>query len=720
MFAEILKQLGVVHQQSSAYHAQSQGALERFHQTLKALLRAYCTELSRDWEEGLPWLLLAAREVVQESTGFSPNELVFGHQVRGPLAILKSNLESSDPPLNLFDYINGFRRRLFLAGKLASENLKKAQRKMKRWFDQKSERRVFHPGDKVLALLPIQGSPFQAKFYGPYFVLRQVSEQDYMVSTPDRKRPTQLCHVNLLKPYFGRTLEEKDVKAVAASVKVDLSCTAGLDEDVQTPDDAVFQPRLKNSEILSNLQILLSHLSTERSEQLKQSILDFHVLFSDIPTCTNLIEHDIDVKDAQPIRQHFYRVHPEKSKFLETEIQYLLDNGLAKPSCSSWASPCLLVKKPDGTYRFCTDYRKLNSITKPDSYPLPRMEDCVDRVGTAKYVSKFDLLKGYYQVPLSARAQEVSSFIVPSGLYSYTVMSFGLRNAPATFQRLMNQVVAGLEGCAVYLDDVVVYSDIWAEHIQRIRKLFQRLQDAHLTVNLAKCEFARATVTYLGKVVGQGQVKPVRAKVQAIDSFPPPTSKKELMRFLGMVGYYRNFCQNFSTVVAPLTDLLKAKVQFKWSSACQKAFENIKFLLSTAPVLSAPRLDRPFQVQVDASQVGAGAILLQTEEGIDHPVCFFSRKFNQHQLNYSTIEKEALALIWALQHFDVYVGGGAFPVVVYSDHNPLTFLHSLQSPNQRLMRWALFLQPYNLDIRHIRGTDNVLADALSRAIDGPE
>ncbi|XP_013856350.1 uncharacterized protein LOC106512230 [Austrofundulus limnaeus] len=440
MFAEILKQLGVAHQQSSAYHAQSQGALERFHQSLKALLRAYCTELSRDWEEGLPWLLMAAREVTQESTGFSPNELVFGHQVRGPLAVLKTNLESSDPPLNLFDYVNGFRRRLFLAGKLASENLKKAQRKMKKWFDQKAETRVFHPGDKVLALLPVQGSSFQAKFYGPYSVLRQVSAQDYVVSTPDRKKLTQLCHVNLLKPYFSRSLDEKmEVKAVASSVKVDVSCTAKLEEDVHTPDNAVFQPRLKNSEMLSNLQLLLGHLSAERSEQLKQSVLDFCSLFSDIPTQTHLVEHDIDVGDAQPIRQHFYRVPPEKSKFLESEVQYLLKNGLAKLSCSSWASPCVLVNKPDGTYRFCTDYRKLNSITKPDSYPLPRMEDCVDRVGNAKYVSKFDLLKGYYQVPLSARAQEVSSFITPFGLYSYTVMSFGLRNAPATFLKFLKQ-----------------------------------------------------------------------------------------------------------------------------------------------------------------------------------------------------------------------------------------------------------------------------------------
>ena len=337
-------------------------------------------------------------------------------------------------------------------------------------------------------------------------------------------------------------------------------------------------------------------------------------------------------------------------------------------------------------------------------------------MGSARFVSKFDLLTGYYKVPLTPRAQEISSFITSSGLYSYTRMGFGLRNAPSTFQRLMNRVVGGLEGCAVYLDDAVCYADSWDTHLGCIRAFFERLLAANLTVNLAKCEFAKATVVYLGKVVGQGMVRPVTAKVLAIDRFPPPGTKKELMRFLGMAGYYRNFCSNFSTVVAPLTNLLKGTVRYEWSSECQKAFDNAKLLLTSAPVLAAPRLEQPFLLQVDASQVGAGAVLLQKDDcGVDRPVCFFSRKFNKHQLNYSTIEKEGLALIWALQHFDVYVGGGLYPVVVFTDHNPLTFIQSLQNSNPRLMRWELFLQPYRLDIRHIRGQENVMADALSRA-----
>lgn len=733
MFREVLEQLRVKHQRSSAYHAQSQGALERFHQTLKSLLRGYCVELNRDWEEGLPWLMLAAREVTQESTGFSPNDLVFGHRVRGPLAVLQGELKCPESPVNLLDYVNGFRRRLFLACEMATGNLTKAQQKMKGWYDRRAEPRVFSPGDQVLALLPIANSPFLAKYTGPYRVVRQVSDLNYLLSTPNRRRSTQLCHINLLKSYYTRlsvsgAAESGDLimpVSLAAVVEAPRAhetpyvVTASSGEDVVGPDDCVLKPRLRNSEKLAELNTLFGHLSGERASELSSLLSDFPSLFSDTPSCTHLIEHDIDVGDAEPIRQRFYRVSQDKQRHLEAEVKYLLDNGLAKPSYSSWASPCILVSKPDGTHRFCTDYRKLNNITKSDSFPLPRVEDCVDQVGSARFVSKFDLLKGYYQVPLSSRAQEVSAFITPSGLYSYSVMSFGLRNAPATFQRLMNRVVSGLQGCAVYLDDVVVYSEEWSEHLDRIRALFTRLVDACLTVNLAKCEFAQATVVYLGKIVGQGQVMPVHAKVVAIDKFPIPATKTELRRFLGMVGYYRSFCSNFSTVVAPLTNLLKAKVKFEWTVTSQIAFDNVKLLLTSAPVLMAPRLDQPFQMQVDASNVGAGAVLLQSDEqGVYRPICYFSRKFNCHQLNYSTIEKETLALVWGLQQFDVYLAGGAVPITVYSDHNPLTFLHSLKSPSQRLMRWALFLQPYNLQIRHIRGVDNVMADALSRAPGG--
>ncbi len=241
----------------------------------------------------------------------------------------------------------------------------------------------------------------------------------------------------------------------------------------------------------------------------------------------------------------------------------------------------------------------------------------MDNLGSARYVSKLDLLKGYWQVPLTPRASDISAFVTPDNFLQYSVMAFEMRNAPATFQRLINIVLAGVPQCNAYLDDLVVYSTDWSGHVSLLRTVFDRLAKASLTLNLVKCEFGQATITYLGKEVGQGQVRPIEAKVAAIAEFPVPTTRRELRRFLGMSGYYRSFCRNFSTIAHPLTSLISPPCSFIWSEKCQYAFETIKNLLCSAPVLAAPNNSLPYKLEVDASAVGAGAVLLQeAEDGI--------------------------------------------------------------------------------------------------------
>ena len=227
-------------------------------------------------------------------------------------------------------------------------------------------------------------------------------------------------------------------------------------------------------------------------------------------------------------------------------------------------SPSVLVPKPDGTLRFCTDFRKLNSLMKTDSFPLPRIEDCINRIGSVQYVSKFDLLKGYWQIPLTNRAKRLSAFATTDGLYQYCVMPFGMKNAPATFQRMINKLLRGVKGCEVYMDDVVIHSHGWEEHLARVRQVLTKFAQANLTVNLTKSKIGHAQVTFLGHVVGSGMVKLLNAKVQAVIDYPPPMAKKELMRFLGMAGYYRWFCCNFSVIAAPLTNLLKEGQDYVW------------------------------------------------------------------------------------------------------------------------------------------------------------
>lgn len=717
LFEQLTAVLGIRHVCSTAYHPESQGALERFHQTLKSMLRTYCEE-HKDWHVGVPLLLFAIRDTVQESLGFSPFELIFGHEPRGPLKLLKEKwLNDSTSQPNLLDYVSKFKERLYNAGQMANENLRKAQEKMKRVFDAKSRERSFSPGDKVLILLPQNNDPLKAKYSGPYQVLEKTSSVNYIIDTPDRRRRRRLCHVNMMKAYYNRENEfaqdclsggqedERVVQIVACAT------TAGEIEDQET----LILPKLRNSEILGQLDNHLSHLEQDKREEARLLIQKFPQIFEDHPSVTDWITHDIDVQENRPVKQHPYRENPRKREIIQKEIEYMSAHNLIEPSQSDWSSPCVLVPKPGGSHRFCTDYRKVNALTVSDSYPLPRIEDCVETAGNATYLTKIDLLKGYYQVPLSEKAKKISAFVTHEGLWQYKVMAFGMKNAGATFQRLANKLIEGLEGCAVYIDDLIIYSDTWSQHLQRLEAVFTRLKAAKLTVNLAKSEIAKSSLNYLGFHLGNGKLRPLEAKIEAVLNFPAPKTRKDLRRFLGMIGFYRKFCPNFSDKVAPLTDLTSPKVIFVWTDECQSAFEEAKRMLMTGPVLAIPTFERPFKIMSDASKLGIGSVLIQSDEnGLNHPVAFYSKKFDKHQMAYSTIEKEAFALIDSLKHFAYYLRGGPFPVEVYTDHSPLTFLQKMKNENQRLLRWSLQLQEFDIIIKHVKGKNNQIADCLSR------
>ena len=433
---------------------------------------------------------------------------------------------------------------------MAKANLKSAQNSIKNRYDQNPVSRTFKPGDKVLALLPIPGRPLQARYFDPYIVDKNMSDLNYVFQTPDRRKQKQLCHTNMLTPCYTR--KGKNVKPVQTIVTDPAESDCNFDEYFDVHSGTA---KLNKSEILINIDFKLAHLTQSQQQDLKELFCENEQLFSDVPSRTDTIIHDVDEGDAQPIKQHPYRLIPQKEEYLKNEGQYLLDNDIIEPNQSNWSSPCLLVLNPDQSYRMCTDYHKLNSVTKTDPFTIPRIDDCIDKVGKAKYVTKIDILKAFYQVPLTERAKELSAFVAPSGLYQYKVMAFGMNNSLATFQRLINSLISGIDGCDAYIDDAIVYSDTWEEHLSTIRQFYDRLGDAKPTINLSQSEFAYGTVTFLGHVVGQGQIKPVDSKVRAVNDFPRPENKKQLMRFLCIAGYDRTFCPNFSTISEPLTQL---------------------------------------------------------------------------------------------------------------------------------------------------------------------
>jgi len=699
-----LHDFGINPIRTSPYHPQSYGACERFNGTLKSMLRSLMDRFPDSWDTALPWVLFAYREVPVESLGCSPFDLLFGRSVAGLLSLVKTSwLHGTDlgtAKQNVVEFILSIRERLCYAVEFATEHATQQRTKAKRWYDRRAVMRTFIPGDKVLVLLPIPGKPLHAKFHGPYIVEEQLGLVDYVISTPDRRKTKRVCHVNLLKKYVDRDPTWKiTVDEAPAEVLLQTSAADLVDQNVVPFADSVtFDDRM----------------TSKQQSDLKYLLEEYEVMFSNLPDKTTLGVHHIEVPPGtRPVRCTPYRLGPEKSAYLKKELADLVELGIIEESCSPWASPIVMVPKADGKLRLCTDFRKVNAVTSPNPYPLPRIEDLIDRIGRAKFLTKLDMTRGYWQVPLDEKLVPVSAFVTPFGHFQWRYMPFGLRNAPATFSRLVSKLLLGLDSfCAVYLDDIIIFSDSWEEHLRHLRMVFDRIRDPRLTLSPSKCQFAVADVDYLGHHVGLRCVQPRAAKVEAVLSYPTPSNRKQLQSFLGLAGYYRKFIPHYAHISAVLSDLLKKGVKFRWTSEADTAFLDLKSRLATRPILRPPDYSLPFCMAVDAFELAIGASLFQVVDNVEHPICFYNKKLDCHQKQYSTIEKEALTLVLAIRLFSVYFG--TQPVKVFTDHSPLQFIQRMANHNQKLLRWSLELQQYNLEICHRAGRDNLMPDLLSR------
>ncbi|KAJ1133341.1 hypothetical protein NDU88_011636 [Pleurodeles waltl] len=379
-----------------------------------------------------------------------------------------------------------------------------------------------------------------------------------------------------------------------------------------------------------------------------------------------------------------------------------------------WSGPHTIVEKKE--MRFCVDYRVLNLVTKTDAQPIPRADELIDTLASAKYLSTFDLTAGYWQIKLSEYAKPKTAFSTIGGHYQFTVMPFGLKNAPATFQRLVNTVLQGLEAfSAAYLDDIAVFSSSWDDHLVHLWKVLEALQKAGLTIKASKCQIGQGKVVYLGHLVGGEQIAPLQGKIQTIIDWVPPTTQTQVRAFLGLTGYYRRFIKNYGSIAAPLNDLTSKKMPKKvlWTANCQKAFEELKQAMCSAPVLKSPCYSKKFYVQTDASELGVGAVLSQhNSEGQDQPVAFISRRLTPREKRWSAIEREAFAVVWSLKKLRPYLFGTHF--IVQTDHKPLLWLKQMKGENPKLLRWSISLQGMDYTVEHRPGSSHSNADGLSR------
>ena len=476
----------------------------------------------------------------------------------------------------------------------------------------------------------------------------------------------------------------------------------------------------RHTQLLEALQLDQCSARAEEIRQLKKLVCenaDLFALDNSELGHTDVVQHHVDTGAHRPIKQPVRRVPFVYRQTIAKLVKEMEETGIIKPSSSPWASPVVLVPKKDGTHRFCIDYRRLNSITKKDVYPLPRIDDILDTLGGTKYFSSLDLASGYWQVSLDAESSAKSAFITHQGLHEFVRMPFGMCNAPATFQRLIEIVLAGLlwKNCFAYIDDLLVCSQTFEEHLEHLRTVFARLRKAGLRLEAKKCLFLREEVPYLGYVVTKQGIRPDVAKTEKVRDYPVPTSVTQVRQFLGFASYYRRFVPDFSKIASPLHSLLKKDAVFQWTADCDTAFVKLKTLLVSAPVLSYPQFqsEHPFILETDASGEGLGTVLAQLQDdGQVHPIAFSSRSLSVHERNYGITELETLGLVWAVKIFRPYILGRR--CIVFTDHAACTSLLSSTNPSPKLARWAMTLQEYDLDIRHRSGKSNRVADALSR------
>uniref|UniRef100_A0A8C5LM99 ribonuclease H n=1 Tax=Leptobrachium leishanense TaxID=445787 RepID=A0A8C5LM99_9ANUR len=538
--AEVTQQLwrlcGIKPLYSSPYHPQTNGLCERFNGTLKQLLCTF-TMSHKGWERHLPHLLFAYREVPQEATGFSPFELLYGRRVRGPLDLLREHWEGAlaEEGTSAIDYVLEFRDRLQELTALVRDNLKAAQTKQKRWYDRSARDRTFQLLQKVLALRPVKQNKLQAAWEGPYKIIEKICDTTFIAARCSDER----IYVNMLKPFHER---EEAVAAICAPDAGDL-------EDLPLP----VLPGDPSAQGIADVR-LSKGLSPRHREQAQQVLWEHRDLFSSRPGYTSVALHRVDTQSQTPLRQTAYRIPDAVRDGMQKEIREMLDLGVIEPSESPWASPVVLVPKKDGTTRFCVDYRRLNEHTVTDAYPMPWVDELLDRIAQGHFLTTIDLCKGYWQIPLAEEGVPKSAFITPFGLYQFWVMPFGMKNAPATFQRIVDHLLEGMQDfTSAYLDDIAIFSNTWEDHLQHLRAVLDRLGPAGLTVKPDKCHVGMSEVQYLGHRVGGGRQRPEPAKVEAVAQWPTPRTKTQVLAFLGTAGYYRRFVPNYSAIAKPLT-----------------------------------------------------------------------------------------------------------------------------------------------------------------------
>ena len=482
-----------------------------------------------------------------------------------------------------------------------------------------------------------------------------------------------------------------------------------------------------------HLSDLYARATTNLTRAEKERVADLLVRFQDTFSrdewdlgLTNLTEHAIPTGDSAPIRQPPRRVPLAHAEAEKQAVEDLKAKGVIRDSISPWASPIVLVAKKDGGVRPCVDYRKVNQLVKPEAFPLPRIQDCLDSVAGSSLFSTFDLTSGYFQIPVKKTDIPKTAFVCKYGHFEMTRMPFGLNNSASTFQRTMEMALQGLQwvSCLIYIDDIIVFGKDIDQHLKRVEQVLDRIRQAGLKLKPDKSHLLQTEVVFLGHVVSGEGVKPCPVNIAKVLDWPKPRNAKQIRQFVAMGSYYRRYIRGFASMVRPMVELTKKGRKFIWGEACDSAFARLKKALVSSDVMGYPLNEGgDFILDVDASDVGIGGVLHQVQQGKEKVIAYASRALNKAESNYCITEKELLAVRFFIEYFRQYLLGRRF--VVRSDHQSLVWLFRLKEPRGKIARWIEILSQYDFSIQYRPGKSQGHCDALSRcenpkACDCPE
>jgi len=543
-------------------------------------------------------------------------------------------------------------------------------------------------------------------------------DEDWIVNATERE--SGLCLAHTLLP---RRLD--DVSILMSNVTMaPLSIVAGEAISDLTPvrciDTLATPPPLVPGDF-RHLDGLFDRVDESVSEGQRASLAELCQSYSDVFSRgeldlgeTHLAEHRIETGDALPVRQSLRRQPLGLLLAIDEHVRNMLEARVIEPCNGPWASNLVVVKKKDGSLRYCVDYRQLNLVTRRDAYPLPRIDACLDALAGSKYFSAFNLQSGYHQVPMAIEDADKTSFVVRSGTYRFRRVPFGLCNAGSTFQRVMDLALKGLnfDMCLVYLDDIIVFSSDADEHLVRLERLFQRLRTANLKLKPSKCLMLRRSVAFLGHVVSEKGIGTDPDKIDAVRDWPQPTNLHEVRSFLGLAGYYRRFVPAYAEHAAPLHRLSQKGIRFSWTEDCQKAFVKLKEALTISPILAMPTDGEGFVVDTDASNDSIGAVLSQVQGGVERVIAYASRTLSRTERNYCVTRRELLVIVYYAKKFRMYLLGRHF--LIRADHSALQWLRRTPEPIGQQARWCEILEEFDFRIEHRARRSHGNADALSR------